>query len=599
MRNRPKICVAIDRDAPNKAMINVGYYKCPQTGRRLAVNHTLAPFSPFSGRNLKQIAKQIVPLPVKEIRTDLVPAGICSTCEGQHYMYASDARALNNKRIHCTICNSKFRVRADDAALAERMAAENDKRPPAQFPEHDSDDRAQRDFGDEDNSSDEDNSFADPDAEQQQPEENPKRRQQAQENSKRRQNPQDNPDGNRDNNRNRRAERGEPDRQRQNNKQPALAAADDNDDNNNDDENEDFAADNDDNNDDFATGNDNNNNNDDASIQETPTPAPGITPAPDAPLAQPTGENAPVTDNATGDDDNNNDDNNDDDENEDEDIGTSEIVSAKARRVKVNAFARAGGLTGKSVHFVQVHPRLGLILADDQPVIKLDADKAGENEKLFADGDDLSRAVQAIIDAEENPQPEHFAKLGGEAIEYDVPVADAIKQRINDGVEAVTAAYREQRDNLNDEMRACISIAALIVHKGMDKDLSNPLRDAFVGALTKVNVRNPENLVDAVFAEASEPYIKTVLAKANDLLAKPLEARNEIARFAERATYQASASSDNNEHAEKFARASVPLSTAADATPPVNNPPPARHLPATAAAAQTPSVRHFRELLRR
>ena len=550
--SRNRICVAIDRSAKGSATINVTSYRCPTTGRHIVVNNSLAPYSPYSGGSLKQISPQIVGLPIKEIRTDkdLRCVGDCPTCEGSLYMFAREAKTLVGQRIHCVVCDTKFRVRAEDDTPST-MDSDKDAKKNAKKPNGENDENEDTEL--------------------------------------------------------------------------VHAAADDdnNDNNDNDDEGENAAGEGED-----ISGN--NNDDEDESGGESGgepggeedaeenAPAAELTAPGNAtpkPIAPPTGQEKPVnpvpapgsettdvsgegagenTDEAGGEEgEGGGEEDEDKNENADEDED-SELVSANTKKLVINCFTRAGGLAGKNVQFIPVSSRLGLIMADDAPVITLDADKAGDNKKLFADPDTLTKAVKAIIDQEENPTPKSFASLGGRAITFTVPVADAIKQRIDAGIAAVVASLDKRKNKLTKEMQACMSTAALIINKNIDRDIANPLRDSLVASLRKFNINSADTMVDEAFIEAAEPYIAAVLAKANELYTQPLSTRNEIARFVERTPFATTANSGGDSHATKFGRDSVTINTAGFK---LEEPEPV--VREVQASAVNPQVDSYRKLLRR
>jgi hypothetical protein len=548
---RDRICVAIDRNAKQNAWVSVASYRCMATNRQVIVNNSLAPYSPYSGRNLKQLANTTVELPIKEIRKELTNIGDCPTCESSHYMFPKEAKQLAGKQVHCIICTGEIDVPPD---VGTKNSVVNDKS-----------------AGNDDNDDQE---------------------------ARRRKN-RDKNNNNADNN----------------TKPELVAAADDNDDNNDNATADDNNNDNDstvsgnDNDDAAGSGDNDNNDNDDASADNTDAPVapvpvatePGAaTPNPTPPAAAINDSVAPdaapgtETGDGTGEEKSADDNDNDD---ADDWPDSSELVSASSKSVIINCFARCGGIAGKRIQFIPVSARLGLLLADDQPVITLDADKAGDNKELFAEPDALTKAVKTILEQEENPTPESFAALGGAPIIFSIPTAEAIKQRIESGIQSVTAAFTERRQKLLEEMRACLSVAALIINKNIDRELTNPLRDALVGSLRNLNVRSADTVVDQAFIAASEDYIRTVLAKADNLYQQPLETRNEIARFVERTPYTTIASedkSDGNFHADKFRKSNVGLSTARTAPDP--EPPPAQQV---VAGALHPNVAHYRNLLRK
>ena len=68
-------------------------------------------------------------------------------------------------------------------------------------------------------------------------------------------------------------------------------------------------------------------------------------------------------------------------------------------------------------------------------------------------------------------------------------------------------------------------------------------------------------MVDFAFAKHGEPLLKAVIAKAMELLTKPLEVRNEIARYVSEATVQPVViASETNDVAKSLAEGSLSVS---------------------------------------
>jgi len=545
----PRVCLAVDKNAKGTDRVRMAYYRCKASGKRLLTNRTAIPYSPYTGKFMSRIGQKSVRIPVSEIRADLISIGNCPQCDDNLFVWPATAKVLNGKRIHCVVCNAVMRVKvsAEDLSTIDVVNEHNEENQARRLT-HDNVDEdaadtslihANADDDDDDDAGELGNGDDDDDDDQLQ-----------------------------------------------------LGGDDDDDDaatditaggDDDDDATITNSGDDDDDDDDDGTG-----DLADADVDAKLTAPGSATPNPSDPVPQPKnkppaenpGDNAPtdqLADNPpvnSGDDDDDaakGDDDDDDDDDKVADVSGDEmaddIVSAAAKEFVINCWARTGDLSNKAVSFAMLSPRIAIIAVDGDPVIKLEADKAGENEGLFAEPENLAKAINAVLagcEAKKDYSGNPFAALGGVPITYRIGIADEIKTRIASGITAVTANTAVGHSAVLDDVKQSLTIAGLIISRNADKELVNPLRVALVKTLSALNVQNAETVVDKAMEEAGDPFIDALLTKTRELMEKPATARNEIAKFVERTPYR-TPERDNkgNMHRTKFAASNVKLSTAA------------------------------------
>lgn len=164
------------------------------------------------------------------------------------------------------------------------------------------------------------------------------------------------------------------------------------------------------------------------------------------------------------------------------------------------------------------------------------------------------------------------ADFGLTAVAISQPVeaiqADKVQQ-------AVTAAVSKNLSD-NTEMKAkfdqSVGIAAVGINKGVFASVKNPLREGLIATLASINVRNSEHLVDTAIATYMPEYIRTVIAKAQEIEGKPDEVIAEFAKLVSEASYRSSGTSVSNSVIRDLAGGSMPLmATAAAAAEPDTN----------------------------
>ena len=136
-----------------------------------------------------------------------------------------------------------------------------------------------------------------------------------------------------------------------------------------------------------------------------------------------------------------------------------------------------------------------------------------------------------------------------------MPVSDArefgmrsIRYRVQ-GNEVVRAAMRRHADLATANVQAevargraryqqSVRSALVAALKGSFDHLGNPVRDHLVSSLTRLSVAEPRSVVDTAFASGVDALLAGVFAEADVIAAKPDSARNEIANFVAKSSYQ-------------------------------------------------------------
>lgn len=112
--------------------------------------------------------------------------------------------------------------------------------------------------------------------------------------------------------------------------------------------------------------------------------------------------------------------------------------------------------------------------------------------------------------------------------------------------EELSKENAEKQADYDNRLLAALSTAAIGINRGFFRNLSNPIKASLWNSLSAVGVRNPEALIDSVFMSQSDSYHKTLFEKAKEIVSKPLEIQNELAKAVVDSNYTAQASSSNN-----------------------------------------------------
>ena len=166
------------------------------------------------------------------------------------------------------------------------------------------------------------------------------------------------------------------------------------------------------------------------------------------------------------------------------------------------------------------------------PYIALEASKAADAIKpLFANPAKLVETVNTVLSSSEGDLKKDLKAFGVREIHYSVRASNLIEKRIREGVAAATDALNDEKGHLVEDLRQCLAIAATEVMKNLKEDATNVVSAALSESLAKVGVRDAGLLVDQAFTNKGPEMMKTIIARALELMEKPYDSRNEIAKY--------------------------------------------------------------------
>jgi len=160
------------------------------------------------------------------------------------------------------------------------------------------------------------------------------------------------------------------------------------------------------------------------------------------------------------------------------------------------------------------------------PVATLDKEAAGVNsdvytKKSFTDAVSMTMARTGI-----SAGLKHYGFSN-------IVVAFPLKKLVAAGVDAEMQTIRAKEESKVEDVIAdlsqCLAIASLGLNKNFFKGKDNALKAGFYEELSNAGVVNPAKVVERVFAHYGEAYVTTLLATAEELLAKNVDVRNQLA----------------------------------------------------------------------
>ena len=171
------------------------------------------------------------------------------------------------------------------------------------------------------------------------------------------------------------------------------------------------------------------------------------------------------------------------------------------------------------------------------PVGHLTREKAGDNTGVFA-STSFTNAIKHT--ARQIGAEKALAHYKFELATVKFPVPAIVEARVKASVEDAQKEIAARIKDVSADLRQSMSIAAAGLNKGWFKGQPHVLKEAFKNELAASGFKGAARVVDKVFAQYSDPYHKFLFEKAQELLSKPVEFRNELASAIGDMAYQVS-----------------------------------------------------------
>jgi len=160
------------------------------------------------------------------------------------------------------------------------------------------------------------------------------------------------------------------------------------------------------------------------------------------------------------------------------------------------------------------------------PVAVLHKDSAKENAGIFHS----KSMLDAIKFETKRSTPEKaLAAFNFEFAKVSVPLPEIVDKKVEASLKGKNEEVAAKLKDLAEDFQQCISMASVGLSKGAFKGKFNILKASLTENLEALNVRNAKQVVAKIFSQHSNEYHKTLIETANMLMAKSIEARNELA----------------------------------------------------------------------
>jgi hypothetical protein len=178
------------------------------------------------------------------------------------------------------------------------------------------------------------------------------------------------------------------------------------------------------------------------------------------------------------------------------------------------------------------------------PVARLMREQAGDYADMWGKHSFL-RAIVAAVETEGREAA--LAHFGFEPIIAKFPLKKLVDSQVATALAAEKTRVQASIDNTREDYKHGLAIAAAGLQKGFFKGYDHPLKAALFEELQAAGVRAPAKMIDRVFRAQGSAFMGTLLALAEEVMAKPLEVRNELASSVDSANYIAAASDEDGD----------------------------------------------------
>ncbi len=182
-----------------------------------------------------------------------------------------------------------------------------------------------------------------------------------------------------------------------------------------------------------------------------------------------------------------------------------------------------------------------LAIYKGQPIASLSREQSGKNKDIF---DQASFGTAVITSAKHAGVRQTLDELGFKPFTRTISVSAIVDQLAAEKIEEVQTEAQEEQEQYAEALQAAMATAAVGLNRGFFVNMKNPLKDAFYSALSTAGIKNPDSIIANVFRDHADGYHKVLFAKANEILQKPVEVRESLAKTVLETNYSESVSNN-------------------------------------------------------
>ena len=189
------------------------------------------------------------------------------------------------------------------------------------------------------------------------------------------------------------------------------------------------------------------------------------------------------------------------------------------------------------------------------------ADCSDENKEMF----DTPRFGQAVIaTAKVAGVNSALDELRFRPIKYSFSASRMIRAAVENGIESQLQSISSEQEEFAERFEAALATAAIGINRGFFKDDVSPLKEALCSTMRACGTHAPERLVDRVFQQTHDSYLKMLISRAKDIMSKPEDVQESLSRTILDVNYQPmqSESSESENLEARLGTIGSPIATA-------------------------------------
>jgi hypothetical protein len=162
-----------------------------------------------------------------------------------------------------------------------------------------------------------------------------------------------------------------------------------------------------------------------------------------------------------------------------------------------------------------------------RPVATARSADAGKNVDIF---DDATFGNAVIASAKHVGVKNILREMGFKGIVQPVQIAKIVEAGVSKEVAIAKSALDVDRKEYAERLMSAMATAAIGVNRGFFADVKNPLKEQLWDTLASAGIKNPEILIHNAFRASSDAYHNMLFAKAAEIIAKPLDVQESLAK---------------------------------------------------------------------
>ena len=188
----------------------------------------------------------------------------------------------------------------------------------------------------------------------------------------------------------------------------------------------------------------------------------------------------------------------------------------------------------EELSLVWLRDAMAIATAKNQLVATLVAADAGDNADIMETREFATAISHAISKEGLKAAAKRF---GFKSVKASVPIAKVVKAQVEKALVEKAAELDSKLEKVHADFAQSTEIATAGVAKNFWRNVDDPLKKALISELSAVGVRNPQKMVDRVWAIHAPTTLAAILDKARELSKTSVEARNELAAALDMTNY--------------------------------------------------------------